>query len=260
MPMDEGIELQVRNIVKEYSLTRGRTVVALQDVSFTARRGEFISIVGPSGCGKSTLVKLLAGLDEPTSGEVLGRIAAAGNRGVVFQQYSLFPWLTVEENIGFGLHLLGAAPQGRREVVARYIVSMHLEGFEKAYPKELSGGMQQRVALARTLATNPQLLLMDEPFGALDVQTRRSMRHLLLQLWESEPRTVIFVTHDIEEAILLSDTVYVMSPHPGRIRERIAVALPRPRDLNTEFSPSFLALKKHLQEIITDESPSAGGG
>jgi ABC-type nitrate/sulfonate/bicarbonate transport system ATPase subunit len=261
--MNDRDELRVQDVTKDYPLVRGKTVVALKGMSFVAKEGEFISIIGPSGCGKSTLIKLLAGLVEPTSGKVSGAeddtpAAKSGNRGVVFQQYNLFPWLTVEENVGFGLRILHVTQEKEKEIVTHYLAVVGLEGFEKAYPKELSGGMQQRVSLARTLATNPRILLMDEPFAALDVQTRRFMQHLLLQIVQREPRTVIFVTHDVDEALLLSDTVYVMAPNPGRIQEKIDIRLERPRDANTEFSPEFIALKKRIQQIVTEESLGLG--
>src|SRR5579864_316658 len=223
--MEQIIELQVKNVSKHYHSSHGKNSLALKDISFVAKKGEFISIIGPSGCGKSTLIKLLAGLIEPSSGQILeddGAVAVmAGNRGVVFQQYNLFPWLTVEDNVGYGLQVLRVPEEKRSPIVEHYIAVVGLKGFEKSYPKELSGGMQQRVSLARTLATNQSILLMDEPFAALDVQTKRLMQDLLLQIWQKEPRTVIFVTHDVEEAIFLSDTVYVMSPNPGTIQERV---------------------------------------
>lgn len=250
--------LEVQHVTKIYALTNGTTVAALQDITFTAAEGEFISIIGPSGCGKSTLVRLLAGLIEPSRGIILEHgkplHGSAGDRGVVFQQYNLFPWLTVHDNIAFGLVLSGIQPREREKIISHYIEVMALQGFEHAYPKELSGGMQQRVSLARTFATNPRVLLMDEPFTALDVQAKRFMQDLLLQIWQKEPRTIIFVTHDVEEAVFLSDKVYIMSARPGTIREKISVNLPRPRNMQTEFSQEFIAMKKHVQEVITKES------
>lgn len=256
--MEEIIELQVKNISKHYPRIKNASGTALTDVSLTANHGEFISLIGPSGCGKSTLIKILAGLIDPTSGEVLDGNGApanlSGNRGLVLQQYNLFPWLTVEENVGFGLEILKIPTKKQTSIISHYLEVVGLEGFGKAYPNELSGGMQQRASLARTLATNPKILLMDEPFAALDVQTKRFMQDLLLQIWEKEKRTIIFVTHDVEEAIFLSDTVYILSPHPGTIKERVEIDLPRPRNLKTEFSPKFVALKKHIQKVITKES------
>lgn len=257
MPKKNRI-LSIEHVSKHYTLSTGETIDALKDVNFDVCEGEFISLIGPSGCGKSTLVKLLAGLLEPTAGRVLeyGKKVDGDShdRGVVFQHYSLFPWLTVEDNIGFGLFVQNVAPDKCSQIVAHYIEAMRLKGFEKAYPKELSGGMQQRVALGRAFATNPKILLMDEPFAALDVQTKRLMQDLFLQILQYEPRTVVFVTHDVEEAVFLGDHVYILSPSPGTIREKITVNLPRPRDLKTEFSQSFIEIKKHVQEVVTKES------
>jgi len=232
--------------------------LAVQNISFSAVKGEFISILGPSGCGKSTLIKMIAGLIKPTHGNIIEEgdmgLGIDGKLGIVFQEYGLFPWLNVEENIQFGLQIINAPENKIKEIVSHYVAVMGLKGFEKAYPKELSGGMQQRVALGRTLATNPAMLLMDEPFSALDVQTKRFMQDLLLQILQKEPRTVIFVTHDVEEAVFLSDTVYILTPGPGTISEKVDIKLSRPRDLNTEFSEDYILLKKHVQKVITKES------
>ena len=256
--MENELTLTIEKLNKKYTMGSGKHIFAVQDISLSALKGEFISIIGPSGCGKSTLIKMIAGLIEPSSRRIIENdgidLGMKGNRGVVFQQYSLFPWLSVQENIGFGLQIIGASENKIKEIVAHYVEVMGLKGFEKAYPKELSGGMQQRVALARTLATNPEILLMDEPFSALDVQTRRFMQDLLLQILHREPRTVIFVTHDVDEAVFLSDTIYIMTPSPGTIIEKVNVKLPRPRDLSTEFSEEFIGIKKHLQKIITKEA------
>jgi ABC-type nitrate/sulfonate/bicarbonate transport system ATPase subunit len=256
--MEKELTLTIENLSKNYTLGNAKHFSAVKDVSFVAEKGEFISILGPSGCGKSTLVKMIAGLIEPTTGSIIeGKdtdLAKKGNLGIIFQEYGLFPWLNVEENIEFGLKIIDAQENKTKEIVSHYIAVMGLKGFENAYPKELSGGMQQRVALARTLATNPKMLLMDEPFSALDVQTKRFMQDLLLQILEKEPRTVIFVTHDVEEAVFLSDTVYVLTPSPGTILEKVDIKLSRPRDLNTEFSEDYIKLKKQLQKVITKES------
>ncbi|OHB22903.1 MAG: sulfonate ABC transporter ATP-binding protein [Parcubacteria group bacterium RIFCSPLOWO2_01_FULL_48_18] len=256
--MTGEIALKIHRLSKEYVLGGRKKILVLKDVSFSARKDEFISIVGPSGCGKTTLIKLIAGLIEPTEGKVLENNGNGQgvnrNRGVVFQQYSLFPWLTVEENIALGLQIIGVGGQKMQRIVTHYIEVIGLKGFEGAYPKELSGGMQQRVALARTLATNPEILLMDEPFSMLDVQTKRFMQDLLLQILQDEPRTVIFVTHDVEEAVFLSDTVYIMTPRPGEIKEGVEIDLPRPRDLRVEFSSSFVSIKERIQIIITAET------
>ena len=247
--------LELKHIGKTYTLENREEVEALHDIDCSIREGEFISLIGPSGCGKTTLMKILAGLINPTSGKLIAhKPEIFHNRGIIFQQYNLFPWLTVEKNIEFGLKAIHAPPKNRHKIISHYIQVMGLQGFENAYPKELSGGMQQRVALARTLATNPKLLLMDEPFSALDVQTKRFMQDLLLQVWSKEPRTIVFVTHDVEEAVFMSDSIYIMSAHPGVIREKVKVNIPRPRDLNTEFSEKFIKLQKYVQEIITKEA------
>jgi ABC-type nitrate/sulfonate/bicarbonate transport system ATPase subunit len=246
----------IRNVTQAYG-GGARRVTAVKDVTFSVGEGEFVSLIGPSGCGKSTIIKLLAGLLLPTEGEILenGQRASYNDRSVMFQQYTLFPWLTVEENIGFGLAIRNSDKRRMRGIVSHYVGLMGLRGFEKAYPKELSGGMQQRASLARTLATDPKILLLDEPFSALDVQTRRFMQDLLLQVRQREhKRTIVLVTHDVDEAIFMSDTIYVLSARPGTIKERVKIDLPRPRTLDTEFSGDFVKLKKHVQTLITKES------
>jgi len=249
--------LEAHDVSKNFPLKRGKVIEVLRHISLKAKDGEFISLIGPSGCGKTTLMKLLAGLIAPTSGEIVEHkhLIPDGRQqhGVMFQQYNLFPWLSVEENIEFGLKILHRAEVERKKIVAQYIHRMGLDGFERSYPKQLSGGMQQRVALARTFATNPKILFMDEPFAALDAQTKRSMQELLLHMWNAEPRTVIFVTHDVEEAIFLSDTIYVMSARPGHIRERVEVPISRPRDLSMEFGVEFLKTKKDIQTFVSQE-------
>lgn len=256
--MTNSAVLKIENLSKKYALGNRKVFTAIEDISLEAHQGEFLSIVGPSGCGKTTLLKLIAGLIPPTAGKIFenGRVVThvTGNRGVVFQQYNLFPWLTVAENIAFGLHVIRTAEHTIKEIVSHYIGVIGLQGFEKSYPKELSGGMQQRVALARTLATNPKILLMDEPFSALDIQTRKSMQNLLLQILRHEPRTVLFVTHDVGEAIFLSDTVYIMTPPPGKIQEMVSVKLPKPRHEHTEFTSDFISLKRFIQMSMRKES------
>jgi NitT/TauT family transport system ATP-binding protein len=206
----------------------GESFEALQDVSFAVADQEFVAIVGPSGCGKTTLLRMAAGLEFPTSGTVRvddRRVAAPGpDRAVVFQQFALFPWKSVAENIGFGLKCRRTDPSERARIVAQYVALMGLVGYEKAYPHQLSGGMQQRVAIARSYALNPGVLLMDEPFGALDAQTRVVMQEELIKLSRLSPRTVLFITHAVEEAVYLADRVVVMTPRPGRIEEIIDVA------------------------------------
>jgi NitT/TauT family transport system ATP-binding protein len=229
-------------------------VTALDRVSLDVPDQEFVVIVGPSGCGKSSLLYLAAGLQMPTDGEIyVGGNPVRGSgadRGMVFQSYTLFPWLTVRQNVEFGLKLRKLAEAERREIVEHFLDEVGLRKFENHLPKQLSGGMKQRVALARALANDPQILLMDEPFGALDSQTRSSMQKLLLRVWEHTKKTVLFVTHDIDEAILLGDRIYVMTAHPGRIQEEITVPIPRPRDLSMVMEPEFLMLKRRILGLL----------
>jgi ABC-type nitrate/sulfonate/bicarbonate transport system ATPase subunit len=220
-----------------FETRRGR-VTALEDVSLEIPDGHFACLVGPSGCGKSTLLRIMGGLLRATEGIVLvgGRPVErpGADRGMVFQSYTLFPWLKVRENVEFGPRLAGRPRAARRATSDALLREMGLEEFAAAYPKELSGGMQQRVAIARALANEPEVLLMDEPFGALDALTRASAQRFLTDVWERHKRTIAFVTHDIEEAVFLGDTIYVMSPRPGRIQEVLQVGVPRPRELEDE--------------------------
>jgi ABC-type nitrate/sulfonate/bicarbonate transport system ATPase subunit len=230
----------------------------LFDVDLRVSAGETVCLIGPSGCGKSTLLRIVAGLDTPTSGDVrLDGNAVRGpgaDRGMVFQTYTLFPWLTVTQNICFGLREKGVAPLRQAEIAAHYVDKVGLKGFEHHYPKMLSGGMQQRTAIARALANEPRILLLDEPFGALDNQTRALMQELLLSIWESERKTVLFVTHDIEEAIFMANRVVVMTARPGRIKADVAVTLAHPRHYTVKTSPEFSALKARLTEEIRTEA------
>jgi NitT/TauT family transport system ATP-binding protein len=241
--------------------TAGRIVEALQGVSLEVARNEFAAILGPSGCGKSTLLNMVAGFDTPTRGDVRfdgETVRTPGpRRAVVFQEPALFPWYTVLDNITFGLRTRGAAPASYRERVAAIIDQVGLTGFESHYPAELSGGMKQRVGIARVLVMEPDVLLMDEPFGSLDAQTRSVMQELLLSVWERHQHTVLFVTHDIEEALLLADSVSVMTARPGRIKKRLTIDLPRPRALEVTTSPAFNALKRELLALIREESVRA---
>jgi NitT/TauT family transport system ATP-binding protein len=241
--------------------TRRGEVRAIDHVSMEIPDASFACIVGASGCGKSTLLNIMAGLVEPTSGSVTvdgSSIQGAGaDRGMVFQSYTLYPWLKVRENIEFGLALKGTSKRERRRVSDSLLGEMGLREFERAYPKELSGGMQQRAAIARALANDPKVLLMDEPFGALDALTRASAQRFLTEVWEQHRRTIAFVTHDIEEAIFLGDTVFVMSPRPGRIREVIPVDLPRPRSLDDLASPEFAELKRRILSLILESDGAA---
>ena len=239
--------------------TRGKPpVVALDDVSLTVRPDTFSVIVGPSGCGKSTLLRLVAGLERPDDGRITldGRPidGPSRERGMVFQSYTLFPWLTVRENVMFGPKLDGMARAARAAIADELIEAVHLTGFGDAYPTELSGGMRQRVALARALANDPRILLMDEPFGALDSQTRQVMQELLLEIWQQRRKTVLFITHDIDEAIFLGDRVVVMTARPGTIKCDEVIELPRPRDAGIVTSPEFIDIKRRLLGAIEEEA------
>ena len=231
---------------------------ALEPVALTIGNNDFVTILGPSGCGKSTLLRIVAGLDHPTSGKVRldGRevTGPGADRGMVFQSYTLFPWLTVRENIAFGLRERGMPEDKRNAVADRFIQQIGLNGFENHWPKQLSGGMQQRCAIARALANDPKILLLDEPFGALDNQTRVLMQEMLLGIWERDQKTVLFVTHDIEEAIFLGSRVLVMRARHGRIKADIKIALPHPRSYKIKTSPEFVALKERLVEEIRAEA------
>ncbi|TPI31812.1 ABC transporter ATP-binding protein [Mesorhizobium sp. B3-1-6] len=242
----------------------GEPVRALQPVDLAVAANDFITILGPSGCGKSTLLRIVAGLEAPSTGRVLldGKAVTrpGPDRGMVFQSYTLFPWLTVAENIGFGLREQGRPERERNEIVASYVDLVGLKGFENHWPKQLSGGMQQRTAIARALANDPEILLLDEPFGALDNQTRGLMQELLLGIWERRKKTVLFVTHDIEEAIFMASRVIVMSARPGRIKSDVPVDLPHPRHYTLKTSPEFSALKAQLTEDIRVEAMRTAQG
>ena len=231
---------------------------ALEPTSLAVADNDFICLLGPSGCGKSTLLRIVAGLDRPTTGRVTldgAPVTAPGaDRGMVFQSYTLFPWLTVEQNIRFGLREQGLSTAEQTRIAAHYIARVGLEGFERHYPKMLSGGMQQRTALARALANDPKILLLDEPFGALDNQTRSLMQELLLGIWESDRKTVLFVTHDIDEAIFMANRVAVMTARPGRIKRELVIDLPHPRPYTLKTSPEFSAYKAQLTEEVRAES------
>jgi NitT/TauT family transport system ATP-binding protein len=242
---------------------RGTVVEAVSAVDLRVRPGEFVSLIGPSGCGKSTLLNIVAGFVEPTSGSVKvdgEPIRGPGSdRGVVFQQYSLFPWLSVRKNVEFGLKMKGI-PAAQRETQARTLLGLAgLLAFENHYPDQLSGGMKQRVGIVRALATSPQVLLMDEPFGALDAQTRTVMQEILTNMWQQFRISVLFVTHDIEESIFLSDRIYVMTARPGRIKAEIRVPLARPRTPEMTYTPEFIALVQQLKGLIREESLAAMG-
>ena len=261
--MSRKTKLQVKNLSRIYEGNNG-PVVALQDVNLTVKESEFVMIVGPSGCGKTTLINIIGGLDEATSGEVLldGKpVSAPGvDRGMVFQGYSLFPWLNVQKNIEFGLKMKGVPAAERADQAKKYIELVGLKGFETALPKQLSGGMKQRVAIARTLANEPEVLLMDEPFGALDAQTRVVMQELLADISRRTGTTILFITHDIDEAVLLGERVYVMSRRPGTVRDVIEVNIPGERSHNSLVLPEFLETKKQIMDMLWQESQDAALG
>ncbi len=249
--------LKVDNVSLRYQSPKGDTFTALDRVSFEVPDEQFAVIVGPSGCGKSSLLYLTAGLNEPTEGEIYvggQKVEGPGaDRGMVFQGYTLFPWLTVRQNIEFGLKRRKLPQDEIRTIVEFYLNEVGLAKFAEHYPKQLSGGMMQRVAIARALANDPQILLMDEPFGALDSQTRLQMQQLLLQVWGNSKKTVVFVTHDIDEAILLADRIYVMGARPGRIKEILDVPIERPRTLDVVMEPEFIRMKRHILGLLHDD-------
>lgn len=251
-----AVKVKIDNVKKIFQGRNGETV-ALNGVSFDIKENEFVCVVGPSGCGKSTLLNIIAGLSHPTSGKVFldGKeiVDTGTERGVVFQQYALFPWLTVRKNIEFGLKLKKMSKQEIQETTDRYLDMVDLKAFADSYPKELSGGMKQRVAIARAYAVNPEVLLMDEPFGALDAQTRTQLQSDLLDTWEKERKTCFFITHDVEEAIILAQRVVIMSARPGRVKEIVDVNIPYPRNQETKMSKEFLELKNYIWGKVYQE-------
>ena len=240
--------------VRKVFATGGRDVVALDGIDLDVAPGEFVCLLGPSGCGKSTLLNAFAGFSPPTSGRVLagGReVAGPGpDRAMVFQEYALFPWMTVERNVAFGLEMKAVPREEVRRTVDHWLEKLHLKDFRDRFPKDLSGGMRQRVAIARVLAIDPPVLLMDEPFGALDALTRRNLQDELLRIWAGSGKTVVFVTHGIEESIYLADRVVVMTYRPGTVKRIVPVGLPRPRD---PASAEFNELKKDLSSLVMEE-------
>lgn len=256
-PVHAAPRLQVDKVSLRYQKPDGGVFTALDQVSFEVPDQQFAVLVGPSGCGKSSLLYLTAGLNEPTEGEIyVGGQQVQGpgaDRGMVFQSYTLFPWLTVRQNVEFGLKRRGMAAAQRKEIVDYYVNEVGLTGFADNYAKQLSGGMMQRVAIARALANDPQILLMDEPFGALDSQTRLQMQQLLLRVWGNSKKTVLFVTHDIDEAILLGDRVYVMGARPGRIKQILDVPIERPRTLDMVMERSFIEMKRDIFGLLHDD-------
>ena len=250
------VMVDIKNIKKIYKSPRG-DVNALNGIDLQMRENEFVCVVGPSGCGKSTLLKIMAGLELATEGEIIVNGKAIDGpsmeRGVVFQQYALFPWLNVEKNIGYGLINMKLSKHERNKIVDHYIRLVGLEEFRLSYPKELSGGMKQRVAIARAYAMNPTLLLLDEPFGALDAQTRAQLQGELLDTWEQENKTCFFITHDVEEAVLLSQKVIIMSSRPGRIKKIVNIDIPYPRTQATRLEPRFVELKNEIWSEVYQE-------
>ncbi|MCA3241295.1 MAG: ABC transporter ATP-binding protein [Rubrivivax sp.] len=248
--------LRIRGVERRFASATGSTL-ALQATDLDVAENDFITILGPSGCGKSTLLRIVAGLDHQTAGEVLldgRRIEGPGaDRGMVFQSYTLFPWLNVLDNVCFGLRERGLPRAQQLELAQGFIAQVGLKGFERHFPKQLSGGMQQRTAIARALANDPRMLLMDEPFGALDHQTRELMQELLLGIWERQRKTVLFVTHDIDEAVFMGSRVVVMSARPGRIKLQREIELPHPRHYSVKTTPAFAALKAELTEAVRAE-------
>jgi len=255
------VALQVKNLYKEFSTPQGK-VTALKDVNFETYKREFVCVIGPSGCGKSTLIRILAGLETPTSGEVLldGKTVndPGPDRGMVFQGYTLFPWLTVKKNVMFGLEMSGHGARSSEEQALQWIDLVGLSKFSNAYPHQLSGGMKQRVAIARALANQPRILLMDEPFGALDAQTRSKMQSYLHEIWKNIDVTILFITHDLDEAIYLADRILVLKAHPGEVQEVIEVPVPQPRSPEQLLSPEFLATKRRLEELIHPPEEEVG--
>lgn len=268
--MASNVKISLRNVSRVFTGADGERVEALRDINLEIEDvysaegrdvGEFRVLLGPSGCGKSTVLRLIAGLDRPDSGQVLvnGKpVAGPGpDRGMVFQKYTSFPWLTVAGNVSYGLRIQGARAEERERIVARLIEAVGLKGFEKAYPDTLSGGMQQRLAIARTLAVRPEVILMDEPFGALDAQTRGDMQNLLLRIWDETASTILFVTHDVEEAVYLGDRLFILSARPGTIVEDVPVPFGRPRDPAVKQTKEFQELEQYVLACLR-RAPGSG--
>jgi len=254
--------LRIEGVSRTFPARRGAAPTrALEPITLSVRDNDFIAILGPSGCGKSTLLRIVAGLDRATTGNVLldgeAVTGPGADRGMVFQSYTLFPWLSISDNIAFGLRERGVGERERLAVARAWCQRIGLAGFERHYPKQLSGGMQQRTAIARVLANDPKIMLLDEPFGALDTQTRALMQEMLLGIWERERKTVLFVTHDIEESIFLASRVVVLSARPGRIKAEVRIELPYPRHYTLKTSPEFSALKARLTEEVRAEAVRA---
>ncbi len=268
--MPDKVKISLRGVSRTFTSPKGERIQALKDINFEVEDafsgdgrdvGELRVLLGPSGCGKSTILRMIAGLDRPDTGQVLvnGKaVTGPGpDRGMVFQKYTSFPWLTVEGNIEYGLKIQGTPQTERQAIVKRLVEEVGLAGFERSYPDSLSGGMQQRVAIARTLAVRPQVILMDEPFGALDAQTRGSMQNLLLKIWDETASTVLFVTHDVEEGLYLGDRLFILSARPGTIVEDVPVPFSRPRDPAVKQSREFQEL---VQYVLASLRRAPGSG
>ncbi|MCS0496271.1 ABC transporter ATP-binding protein [Ancylobacter mangrovi] len=255
--------ISVQDVSHTYG-ARGAGTLALDGINIDIEDGEFHCLLGPSGCGKSTLLYLIGGFIPVQSGQIstaTGRVTAPGpDRSIVFQNFALFPWKTVRDNVLYGLKKAGFGPAERAERAQRYIDMVHLTGFENAYPSQLSGGMQQRAAIARTLAVDPGILLMDEPFGALDAQTRRVMQEELRAIWRNSRKTVVFVTHDVQEAVFLADRISIMSARPGRVQHVIDVNMPKDRDETILENPEFIQLSEHIWRLVREQAVAATRG
>jgi NitT/TauT family transport system ATP-binding protein len=251
------MNLKLRNISKIFTSEKGEKVESLSSISLDIENQEFICLLGPSGCGKTTLLRIIAGLDQASTGTVeLGRTLIDRPNpqlAMIFQEYSLYPWRTVVANIGFGLEIRKIPAEERDSIVKKYVEIVGLKGFENSYPYELSGGMRQRVAVARALAVDPSILLMDEPFGALDAQTRNLLQHELLDIWEKTKKTIIFVTHSVDEAVFMADRIVVLTPRPGRICEVIPIQCTRPRD---RTGVEFAKVRRYVLDLINQPSCS----
>jgi len=257
---ERPVTLEVKALTRRFDSDHG-SVTAFEDISFRAHRRELICVIGPSGCGKSTLIRILAGLDDQTSGQMLLDGEAVNgpcsDRGMVFQGYTLFPWRTVLQNVMFGPEVRGKGSIAAEAEALEWIEVVGLRRFMHAYPHQLSGGMRQRVAIARALANRPRILFMDEPFAALDAQTRAHMQSYLLELWKSIDVTIVFVTHDLEEAVYLADRIIVLGANPGHVQEIVEVPVPRPRTREQMITPRFIAVKQHLESLIHGQKEDA---